>query len=72
MAGIHHVEVWVADLVSSRAEWGWLLGAVGFVRAGAWPEGESWEAGGAYVTLTTSPNLSGSAHDRRAPGVNHL
>ncbi|MFJ6547781.1 VOC family protein [Microbacterium sp. NPDC091676] len=72
MAGIHHVEVWVADLVSSRAEWGWLLGAVGLVRAGAWPEGESWEAGGAYVTLTTSPNLSGSAHDRRAPGVNHL
>ncbi|WP_315108267.1 VOC family protein, partial [uncultured Microbacterium sp.] len=72
MAGIHHVEVWVADLVSSRAEWGWLLGAVGFVRASAWPEGESWEAGGAYVTLTTSPNLSGSEHDRRAPGVNHL
>lgn len=27
---------------------------------------------GAYLTLTTSPNLSASGHDRRAPGVNHL
>ena len=28
--------------------------------------------GGAYLTLTTSPNLAGSAHGRRRPGVNHL
>lgn len=34
--------------------------------------GESWTAGGAYLTLTTSPNLSGDTHDRRAPGVNHI
>lgn len=72
MAGFHHVEVWVADLVQARAEWGWLLGELSFVRVGAWTEGESWEAGGAYLTLTTSPNISGATHDRRAPGVNHL
>ena len=30
--------------------------------------------GGRYctLTLTTSPNLSGPDHDRRAPGLNHL
>lgn len=73
MPGLHHVEVWVADLASARSEWGWLLSAVGFERTGQWSEGETWSAGdGAYVTLTTSPNLSGSDHDRRAPGVNHL
>lgn len=45
---------------------------LGFVRESVWPEGESWAAGGAYLTLTTSPNLSTTVHDRRAPGVNHL
>lgn len=72
MAGFHHVEIWVADLVQARAVWGWLLQELGFERASEWSEGESWEAGGAYLTLTTSPNLSGQVHDRRAPGVNHL
>jgi len=63
----------VADLAQARTEWGWLLSAVGFERSGEWAEGESWTAPeGAYLTLTTSPNLSGSGHDRRTPGVNHL
>lgn len=72
MAGIHHVEIWVTELATARVEWGWLLQALGFVRESEWAEGESWAAGGAYLTLTTSPNLSGMTHDRRAPGVNHL
>ncbi|WP_285137465.1 VOC family protein [Microbacterium sp. lyk4-40-TSB-66] len=73
MPGFHHVEVWVTDLAQARAEWGWLLSTIGFERSGEWTEGESWTAGdGAYLTLTTSPNLSGPDHDRRAPGVNHL
>lgn len=66
------MEVWVADATTARAEWGWLLSALQFTRESEWNGGESWGAGGAYVTLTTSPNLSGTAHDRRLPGVNHL
>ena len=72
MTGFHHVEVWVAELGEARAEWGWLLRELGFEREDEWPEGESWAAGGAYLTLTTSPNLSMTTHDRRASGVNHL
>lgn len=72
MPGFHHVEVWITDLVEARSEWGWLLRELGFARESEWPGGESWVAGGAYLTLTTSPNLTGAAHDRRAPGVNHL
>ena len=72
MTGFHHVEVWVADLAEARAEWGWLLRELGFTPEAEWPEGGSWAAGGAYLTLTTSPNLTGVSHDRRAPGVNHL
>ncbi|GAA2979631.1 catechol 2,3-dioxygenase-like lactoylglutathione lyase family enzyme [Microbacterium terrae] len=72
MPGLHHVEIWVADLPSARTEWGWLLGELGYTRTSAWNEGESWSAGGAYLTLTTSPNIAGEAHDRRLPGLNHL
>lgn len=71
-AGIHHVEIRIADAAPARTEWGWLLQALNFTRANTWAEGESWAAGGAYLTLTTSPNLAGTTHDRRAPGVNHL
>lgn len=72
MPGFHHIELWVADLDAAKKEWGWLLGRLGFELEQQWSEGESWEAGGAYLTLTTSPNLSQPDHDRRQPGVNHL
>ncbi len=72
MAGFHHVEVWVAEFEEARTAWGWLLQRLGFTLESEWCEGESWAAGGAYLTLTTSPNLTESAHDRRRPGVNHL
>lgn len=76
MAGFHHVEVWVSDLASARAEWGWLLTRLGFESKQEWPEGLSWgttpNASSAYLTITTSPNLRDAAHDRRRAGVNHL
>lgn len=71
MAGFHHVEVWVADHSETEA-WRWLLSEMGFALEQEWPEGTSWGAGGAYLILTTSPNLSADDHDRRRPGVNHL
>lgn len=72
MPGLHHVELWVADLDAVRSEWGWILSRLGFTRADAWTEGETWTGGGAYLTLTTSPNLSDAVHDRRRAGLNHL
>lgn len=85
MPGLHHLEIWVADLRTARQEWGWLLRRLGLVRTGAWGDdvsgGESWAVPTAvpdgssplpYLTLTTSPNLSGDEHDRRRPGLNHL
>ena len=72
MPGLHHVELWIADLDEVRAQWRWVLGRLGFTLDGEWPGGESWIAGDAYLTLTTSPNLSHAAHDRRRAGLNHL
>ena len=71
MSGFHHVEVWVADRAEDAA-WRWLMSSLGFELEQEWPDGMSWAAGGAYLTLTTSPNLSAVEHDRRRPGVNHL
>lgn len=85
MPGLHHLEIWVADLATARHEWGWLLRRLGLVRTGGWGDdesgGESWAVPTAapdgssplpYLTLTTSPNLRGDDHDRRRPGPNHL
>jgi len=72
MAGFHHVELWVADLDEAKGSWGWLLERLGFVLKNEWPQGQSWAAGGAYLTITTSPNLSKREHDRRRPGMNHM
>jgi hypothetical protein len=66
------VELWIADFEQARVEWGWLLGRLDFVLAAEWSGGQSWGAGSAYLTLTTSPNVSASTHDRRRAGVNHL
>ena len=72
MPGFHHVELWIADLDEVRAEWRWVLTRLGFTLDREWPGGESWAAAGAYLTLTTSPNLRDVAYDRRRPGLNHL
>jgi len=45
---------------------------LGFSLHREWSGGQSWSAGGAYLTLTTSPNLANPVHDRRRVGLNHL
>lgn len=76
MPGFHHIELWIAehpdDVDRALLPWRWLLLRVGFERAQAWPGGESWAAGGAYLTLTASPRLSSPLHDRRRAGLNHV
>ncbi len=72
MPGIHHLEFWVTDLSAVEREWGWLLERVGFTVAPEWDYGVSWTAGGSYVTFTVSPKLSGTEHDRRRVGLNHI
>ncbi|WP_223626015.1 VOC family protein [Microbacterium sp. EST19A] len=72
MKGIHHVEIWIADLDAVAGSWDWLFTSLGMESTGSWSDGRTWDAGGAYVTLTLSPNLSAAEHDRRRPGMNHL
>ena len=69
---LHHVELWVPDLDRAREEWGWLLSGLGYEQYQDWPHGRSWRRGPTYIVVEESPDLSGRAHHRTAPGLNHL
>ena len=70
--GLHHVEVWVADLGAARASWGWLLGELGWVLGDDWGHGIAWELGPVYLVVESGPDLVAGDHERTRPGVNHL
>ncbi|GHE10112.1 VOC family protein [Klenkia taihuensis] len=69
---LHHVELWVPDLTRAVRSWGWLLTELGAEPFQAWSGGRSWRSGDVYLVLEQSPDLVGTAHDRRRPGLNHL
>lgn len=70
--GVHHIEIWVVDLDSARRSWGWLLEQLGWSVDQEWDDGISWRCGDVYLVTTRPPALSGDAHDRRLPGINHV
>lgn len=75
MLGIHHLELWTADLAAAEPSLGWLLSALGWdaERVEGWDRGRIWRyPGGEYIVLEQSPDVRGRRHDRRAPGLNHL
>ena len=69
---LHHVELWVPDLGRACAEWGWLLGQLGYAPFQDWPHGRSWRLDATYLVVEQSPALAASEHDRLRPGLNHL
>lgn len=65
---IHHWDLWVNDPDVARAEWGWLLGELGWRG-----DDRTWEhPDGTYVYLERSPDQVDAPYDRLRPGVNHL
>src|SRR5215467_5918146 len=69
---IHHIELWVPNLDTAIASWGWLLTALGYRMFQDWPGGRSWQSGHAYIVVEQSPARTASRHDRCRPGLNHL
>jgi catechol 2,3-dioxygenase-like lactoylglutathione lyase family enzyme len=72
IGSLHHVELWVPELGRAVAEWGWLLGQLGYQQFQDWEHGRSWRLGAAYIVVERSPALTAAEHDRRRPGLNHL
>ncbi|MGH3157493.1 MAG: VOC family protein [Streptosporangiaceae bacterium] len=69
---LHHVELWVPDLTRAAQSIGWLLEALGYTAFQSWDAGRSWRHGETYVVVEQSPAMTGGAHDRHRPGLNHL
>jgi hypothetical protein len=69
---LHHVELWVPDLERGKAQWGWLLGELGYRQFQDWPAGRSWRLGTTCLVIEQSPAMSAAEHDRLRPGLNHL
>ena len=72
VARLHHVEIWIGDLVAAEASLGWLLERLGLARKDSWATGVSYGSEEFYVVLESGPDLAAGAHERRRPGVNHL
>lgn len=68
---LHHVELWVPDLERAVADWGWLLGELGWSPFQEWSAGRSWRSGGVYLVVERSPAMT-DGHDRLRAGLNHL
>jgi hypothetical protein len=72
MGSLHHVELWVPQLGRAAAEWGWLLGRLGYEPFQDWEHGRSWQLGDTYIVVEQSPALTAAEHNRCHPGLNHL
>lgn len=70
--GVHHVELWVADLGLAEKTFGWLFGELGWHEYQRWDRGVSWRQGSSYVVVEDSTARTGDRHERTAPGINHL
>ena len=70
MRAVHHLDLWVSDPAMAEAEWGWLLGELGWsadTATTAWCHDD-----GTYLFLERSADQLDAPHDRLRPGVNHL
>lgn len=66
---LHHLDLWVDDVVTAEGEWGWLLAWCGWQREDGTM---SWlHDDGTYLFMEHSADQHGE-HDRLRPGVNHL
>jgi catechol 2,3-dioxygenase-like lactoylglutathione lyase family enzyme len=72
VTGLHHVELWVADLAEAERCWGWLLTELGWTEYQRWPCGVSWRLGATYLVVEDSAARREDHYDRLRPGLNHL
>ncbi|GAB3442483.1 GNAT family N-acetyltransferase [Actinophytocola sediminis] len=70
--GVHHVELWLADLPGVEKSLGWLLGELGWREYQRWAQGVSWRLGTSYIVVEDSPDRANDGYDRLRPGLNHL
>ena len=74
-SGLHHLELWTADLAVSAPAWHWLMTSLGWKTEAVegWERGRIWRhEDDSYLVLEQSPDGVGNRSERRSPGMNHL
>ena len=71
---LHHVTLWVPDLVRAEASWSWLLGRLGYERDRSVDRVVLLRhPGGIAVVLEQSTDMvPGMLYSRMRPGLNHM
>lgn len=70
---IHHLQIWVPDMVRAERSWGWLLGELGYEVTRSWERGRVWRKGPTGIVLESSPDMvPGMLYSRLRPGLNHV
>ena len=71
--GLHHVEIYVADLKRSRTFWSWFLEQLEYELYQTWDQGFSFLLGDTYLVFvqTQEQHLDPEYHRCRT-GLNHL
>lgn len=74
-SGLHHLELWTADLSVTEPAWHWLMTSLGWSAetVEGWERGRIWRhEDDSYLVLEQSPDGMGTRSERRSPGMNHL
>ncbi len=70
---IHHIEIYVSNLETSTAFWGWLLEELGYNVFQEWENGQSWKIEDTYIVFVqVEDRFLDVAYHRCRVGLNHL
>lgn len=73
IGALHHIELYVSDLKTSREFYGWLLKRLGWEDYQTWEQGHSWRQGRLYLVIVqTEAEYLSPAYHRKRTGLNHL
>jgi len=70
---IHHIELYVSNLVRTVEFWEWLLGELGYEIYQKWDRGQSWKLNDSYIVFVqVEEKYAEIPYHRKRVGLNHL
>ncbi|MFC4353878.1 VOC family protein [Chryseomicrobium palamuruense] len=70
---LHHIELYVSDLIRSTEFWGWLLEELGYEPFQSWESGQSWKLAETYIVFVQAEErFLDIPYHRCRVGLNHL
>ncbi len=70
---LHHIEIYVSDLVKAVDFWSWFLEELGYTSFQKWEHGQSWKIGETYIVFVqANERFLDIPYHRCRTGLNHL